>query len=98
MNKIYSGRIVDAVLCKKGFLRESDGDHIRYFLPNATGTDWIVRTKISHDMKGSTIDAWLLSQMARQLRLTKKQFLDLIDCTLDEDSYREMLRKEDLAV
>jgi hypothetical protein len=74
MSKVYSGRVVEAALCGKGFLKESDGDHIRYYLPNATGTDRIVRTKISHGMKGSTLDAWLLSQMARQLHLTKKQF------------------------
>ena len=91
MGRVYSGRVIDAALCKKGFLKEADGDHIRYFLPNETGTDWIVRTKISHGMKGSTIDAWLLSQMARQLHLTKNQFFDLIDCTLDEESYRGIL-------
>jgi len=94
MSKTYSGRVVDAALCKKGFLKESDGDHIRYFLPNTAGTDWIVRTKISHGMKGSEIDAWLISQMARQLHLTKAQFLELIDCPLDEENYRKILYDE----
>jgi hypothetical protein len=92
MSKVYSGKVVEAALCKKGFLKESDGDHIRYFLPNEAGTDWIVRTKMSHGMKGSMIDAWLLSQMSRQLHLTKTKFLELIDCTLDEEGYRDILR------
>ena len=96
MSKVYAGRVIDAALCKKGFLKESDGDHIRYFLPNEAGTDWVVRTMISHGMKGSTIDAWLLSKMARQLHLTKASFGDLIDCTLDEDGYRELLREQNV--
>jgi hypothetical protein len=31
--------------------------------------------------------------MARQLRLTKQQFLDLIDCRLSESGYREIIEK-----
>ena len=98
MSKVYSGRVVEAALCRKGFLKESDGDHIRYFFPNTAGTDWIVRTKISHGMMGSTLDAWLLSQMARQIHLTKKQFLELIDCILDEASYRTILHNAGILI
>ena len=94
MSKVYSGRVVETALCNKGFLKESDGDHIRYFLPNATETDWIVRTKMSHGMKGNTLDLWLCTQMARQLYLTKKQFSELIDCTLTEEEYRKILSEQ----
>jgi len=44
-------------------------------------------------MLGSTLCAKLISLMARQLHLTKNQFLDLIDCPLDEEGYRAILRK-----
>jgi len=95
MSSVYSGRVIDAALCQKGFLKESDGDHIRYFLPNEAGTDWTVRTKISHNMMGKTIDAWFISQMSRQLRLPKKKLLELIDCKLDEEGYRAILQSAD---
>ncbi len=98
MGKVYSGRTIEAALLKKGFLKESDGDHIRYYFPNKARTDWVVRTKISHGMQGKTIDSWLLTQMARQLHLTKAQFLELIDCTLSEEDYREILKTQGLAV
>jgi hypothetical protein len=46
----------------------------------------------------STIDVNILSLMARQLHLTKKQFLDLIDCPLDEAGYRGILRDAEFDV
>jgi hypothetical protein len=67
MSSVRKGRNIDAALSKKGFQRETDGDHIRYVL---TGTD--VKTKISHGAMGDTIGANLISRMARQLHLTKK--------------------------
>jgi len=46
---------------------------------------------ISHGMGGSSLSAKLIGNMARQLHLTKKQFLALIDCPLDEEGYRAIL-------
>jgi hypothetical protein len=89
MGRVRKGRDIDVALCKKGFRREADGDHVCYLL-----TDSKVQTKVSHGAMGDTIGANLMSRMSRQLHLTKKQFLDLVDCTLDEDGYREILRKE----
>ena len=43
MGKVRKGRSVDAALCKKGFRRKEDGNHVCYESP---GSD--VRTKISH--------------------------------------------------
>ncbi len=93
MGRVRKGRDIDAALCKKGFRREIDGDHIYYFFP---GTK--IRTKLSHGMKGHTIGPELLALMARQLHLTKSQFLALIDCTLDEEGFREILTMQGLAV
>jgi hypothetical protein len=42
-------------------------------------------------MMGSTINIGLICRMARQLRLTKQQFLDLIDCRLSESGYRNIV-------
>ena len=98
MANVRSGREVDAALRKKGFLRETDGDHVHYCLLSSDGRKSTVKTQISHGMSGSAISAGLISKMARQLRLTKSQFLDLIDCSLSGDDYRIILRNKGFAV
>ena len=90
MGSTRRGRDIDAALRKKGFHRSVSGDHIFYHFGD---TD--IRTKMSHGMMGHSLSADLISRMARQLRLTKKQFLDLIDCTLDEEGYRAILQPAD---
>jgi len=84
---VRSGRQIDSALCKKGFQRETIGKHIHYFF----GEDSQIVTHMSHGMMGHTLSANLISLMARQLHLTKKQFLALIDCTIDEDGYRAII-------
>ena len=91
MGSVRKGREIDSALCKKGFRRQTGGDHICYFLVDDDGKDTDIKTKVSHGAMGSTIGANLISRMARQLHVTKKQFLELIDCTLNEEGYREIL-------
>ena len=90
MSSTRSGRSIDAALRKKGFERSVDSDHVVYRFFSTAG-ELLARTKVSHGMKGSTLSVNLISLMTRQLHLTKDQFLDLIDCPLDEDGYREIL-------
>ena len=90
MSNTRSGRAIDTVLRKKGFVRSVDSDHVVYRFFSAVG-ELLARTKMSHGMMGSTISANLISLMVRQLHLTKNQFMDLIDCPLDEDGYRAIL-------
>jgi hypothetical protein len=37
-------------------------------------------------------DDYILGKMAKQLKLTRRQFDDLIDCTMTAESYLDMLR------
>ena len=87
MGSVRSKRDIDAALCKKGFQRVEGGRHIQYFL---TGIPRI-RTLMSRGAMGETVSAKLTGDMARQLTLTKEQFLDLIDCPLDEIGFRNIL-------
>lgn len=96
MGSSRSGRDIDSALTKKGFEKAKDGDHVRYYLYDRNTGATLAQTKMSHGVK--TVGAPLIAQMARQLHLTKVQFLDLIDCTLDEDGYRDILREQDIAV
>ncbi|MDR0326958.1 MAG: hypothetical protein LBI05_01540 [Planctomycetaceae bacterium] len=95
MGSVRKGREIDSALCKKGFRRETGGDHICYFLMDRSGDDTDIKTKVSHGAMGITVGVNLISRMARQLRLTKMQFLALIDCTLDEEGYRQILQNEE---
>ncbi|MGL6227525.1 MAG: hypothetical protein ACRC10_12970 [Thermoguttaceae bacterium] len=95
MGRVYHGREIDAALRKKGFHRNVDGKHIVYSICNlADETEYKVLTHLSHGMSGTTVSAKLLSQMSRQLRLRKDQFLALIDCSLDETQYRLILQEQ----
>jgi len=94
MGNVRSGREIDSALCKKGFRRETGGDHICYFLRDVDGEDTNIKTKISHGVVSDTIGANLISRMARQLHLSKIQFLNFIDCSVSEEDYRTVLREQ----
>ena len=94
MGRVRKGREIDVALCKKGFRRETGGDHLCYFLRDADGKDTDIKTKVSHGTMSDTIGINLISRMARQLHLTKPLFLELIDCSLDETHYRKILREQ----
>lgn len=78
-------------LLQKGF-REESGDHHFYTL-------WVankktpVFTKLSHGTKYKTYGDDLLAKVCRQLSLTKKQFLEYVECTLSESDLIEILSR-----
>lgn len=83
-------RDVAANLTKKGF-DERQGDH-RYFHLMVDGVKTRVRTMISHGEK--EIHDGLLGQMARDTKLAKRLFLDLVDCPMSAEQYVERLREQ----
>ena len=82
-------KTVDTALCSKGF-RSHNGDHVYYYL-YVDDRKTVVRTKISHGEK--EINDNLLGLMARQVKLSKKLFGDLIDCPLSYEQYVSHLRE-----
>jgi len=77
-------------LQRKGF-REDNRDHKFYFLYLGDKRT-SVRTKISH---GETeIDDGLIKLMAKQIHLTKDQFIDLVNCPLSYDEYIKILQEK----
>ena len=93
MGNVRPGRVIDAALRRKGFRCDSTRDHLFYYFDGTS-----IKTKISHGMMGSTVGVKLISDMAHQLHLAKPQFLALIDCPLDEEGYRNILRGQGFAV
>lgn len=53
-----------------------------------------VHTMISHGSSYKSLGDELLSKMAKQCRLAKKDFLDLINCPLSREQYEEKLREK----
>ncbi|MGL4944206.1 MAG: hypothetical protein ACRC46_13575 [Thermoguttaceae bacterium] len=91
MGRVRSARDIDASLRRKGFSRVVDGKHVHFFLRTTRGGKLGVSTLMSHGMGGTAIGDNLLSLMSRQLHLSKVEFLNLVDCTLTETEYRELL-------
>ena len=82
-------RVVVSGLTGKGF-RESEGDH-RYLVLYVNDIKQSIWTKISRSSR-KEIGETLIHQMARQTRLTKPQFLDLVHCPLEYEDYVSILR------
>jgi hypothetical protein len=83
-------REIETGLAAKGFEQRTT-DH-NYFIYRALdGKKSMAKTKVSLG-KGFDIDDSLLSQMARQCGVTKKLFLDLVDCPLQRPDYERHLR------
>lgn len=78
--------VIDAALQRKGFQKDI-GDHHYYIYWNLAGQKTMKKTKMSHGSSHKTIGDPLLGTMARQVGLTKKSFLELVDCSLDRAGY-----------
>lgn len=76
-------------LQRKGFRKRQGGD--KYFHLYVHGKKTAVFTFVSHGER--EIHDGLLGQMAKQTRLVKKEFLDLVDCDLSEADYLKLLRE-----
>ncbi len=79
-----------SALLSKGFCR--DDSHHHYFMYCTTdGKRTTVKTHTSHNSK--ELNDFLIGRMAKQCKLTKSQFLNLIDCSLDQVEYEKILRE-----
>jgi len=79
----------------KGF-EEASGDHIFLIYYTADGLKTGIRTKTSHSPKMRDIPDVLLSEMAKQCKLQKGEFLKFVDCNLSRRDYEGLLRERKL--
>ena len=61
MRSVRSGRNIDSALRKKGFLRDSDADHVLYYLLHSNGDRTFIKTKNEsrHDGKYAQCQTYL---------------------------------------
>jgi hypothetical protein len=83
---------VIASLKAKGF-EEVMGDHIILIYHTKDGKKTTARTHTSHSPKMKVIDDSLLTQMAKQCKLTKSEFMELVDCPMSREQYELTLAK-----
>jgi hypothetical protein len=83
---------VEAGLQNKGF-KKTEGDHHYFVYTTLDGKVTTIKTKTSHTPKMKDIPDNILSLMAKQCRLNKSNFLDLIDCPLRREDYETELKK-----
>jgi predicted RNA binding protein YcfA (HicA-like mRNA interferase family) len=82
-------RDVQAGLLKKGFVRKDSKDAHFHLWVNGKKTP--VYTMVSQGEK--EIHDGLLATMARQVKLSGREFADLLECPLSAETYESMLRE-----
>ncbi|MDI9349349.1 MAG: hypothetical protein QM537_05045 [Candidatus Symbiobacter sp.] len=78
----------ERTLQRKGFILDNR-DHKYFVYIASNGIDTGVTTKTSHGEKELSDN--MLNLMARQCKLSRKEFLDLIDCPLSREQYEKIL-------
>lgn len=81
-------RKVASSLKKKDFIEDKGKHHVYYYF-SVDGKITSVKTYISHGAK--EIDKYLVSRMSQQLHLPRNRFLDLIECPMSRDDFRQHL-------
>ncbi len=84
-------RLLKSSLQNKGFKAEL-GNHIFLCFETTNGNETNIWTKISHGK--SEYDDNLLALVAKQLKLSKKQLLDLVNCPLSREDYEDILKQK----
>lgn len=82
--------LVQNALQRKGF-RRSDNDHAKFTYFTLAGDKTSVWTKTSYGSSHKDLIDDNLSKMARQCRLSNKEFANLVDCPLTREAYEALL-------
>ncbi|MBA3974407.1 MAG: hypothetical protein C0504_09345 [Candidatus Solibacter sp.] len=83
----YRPREVASALQRKGFDRDKTHHFMFWLVVNGKRTT--IRTRYSHSDR--QIEGGRIGQMSKQMKLSKHQFEDFVDCRLTGEAYAEML-------
>lgn len=83
-----------SALKSKGFVQAA-GDHVYLIYYTKDGQKTAVKTKTSHTPKMKDIPDSLISLMAKQCKLSKAEFLGVVDCPVNRDDLELLLRDRD---
>ena len=83
-------RLIEAALSRKGF-EANEGDHHYFVYHSSNGIKTAVRTKTSHGSGAKSIGDGLIKLMARQCKISKDEFVSLVQCSLSREQYEALL-------
>lgn len=72
---------------------EDRARHHVYFYLTIGGRDFRAG-KLSHGARGQAED-YVITDTARRLKLTKKEFVGLVDCDIDKEQHEKIWRERD---
>ena len=84
-------REVEQALAGKGFVRREGRHAFFVYHTHKRKLKTSVWTMMSHGNSGADISKSLSAKMARQCRINKAEFECLIDCSLSQKDYEELL-------
>jgi hypothetical protein len=84
--------IRSTLVSKLEAIKDRSGDHV-YFYLTIDGHDFRVG-KLSHSSRGQAVD-YVINDTAGRLKLTKKEFVDLVDCIIDKPQHENLWRQRD---
>ncbi len=90
-------RLLERALSGKGFTLDDKRDH-RYYWLFVGGKYTGIYTKVSTGKGYRTIDDSLVSKIARQLKISRQDLLDLVECSLTAAGYLDKLRESGISL
>lgn len=81
-------------LKSKGFIPH-DTHHKYFVFKTLSGKKTAINTRVSHGTQYKTLGDPLLNAMSKQCQLSKKDFLNLVDCPLSREDYENMMIEKD---
>ena len=81
-------------LKKKGFVASTNKSVDHKYLEFVYNGKHVLHTKLSHNKKD--IDDYLIRQMSTQCKLSKSEFLDLVNCPLSKEGFIAILESKGL--
>jgi hypothetical protein len=83
-------REIRSTLVNKLRAEEDRSGHHVYFWLNIDGSEFRIG-KLSHSARGQAVDH-VISDTAKRLKLNKKEFLELVECTIDKKMHEDIWR------
>ena len=88
MSTLKVRQVEKALIAKLDFERRDSHHRIyRLYLDGQL----VARTFTSHGQRELT--SYHIGQMARQMRLSRREFLDAVECPLDREAYHTLIRQ-----
>lgn len=80
-------------LLVKGFEHSEGGNHEKYYLYDRHGRRTSVFTVLSRRRASEDVDVGLQNQIAKQLKISRRQFVEFVDCSLTQEAYERYLEE-----